>query len=201
MAWTMEQDGEHALAEAYCAVAVRYGEVNTLRGLGMIRAARGDLASARGLFWHAYNAGLKWVLPQIGELDERVGRMRRAERVCRRYLAEGGDVEAARGLMRVYEKSGRSQQAETLAQGAPDRLLWDLARTRADRGDPDGAVRLLESAVAAGDAGVLLQIARIHRNTGDLNAAESALMRARDAGLPRAQRELVELHRQSINSE
>lgn len=195
MAWVMEEDGKPELAQAFCELAVDHGEINTLRGLGMIRASRGDFESARALFWRAYNAGLHWVLPQIAELHERSGDLHRAERVYRRCLKELGDLESVRGMVRIYERTGRHKKADTLAMTAPEYVVADLARLRAKRGDRDRAERLLHTLVDAGYPNALMQIARIREHADDIDGAELMLRRARDAGVPGAQSALKDLHR------
>jgi tetratricopeptide (TPR) repeat protein len=202
MAWVMEEDGKPEVAQFFCDLAVKCGEINTLRGLGMIRAGKGDLESARGLFWHAYNAGSPWVLPQIAELYERNGDLRRAERIYRRCIDDRTcHPTAVSGLVRIYEKTGRHEQAETLAVTSPEHAVPDLARLRAERGERDGAERLLGALVNAGHLGALVHIARIREHAGDISGAELMLRRARDAGVRGAQRTLKDLHQQRVTAE
>lgn len=190
MAYVMEWDDRPAAAELFCALAVEFGEVSALRGLGMIRAGKGDLESARALFWHAYNAGLGWVLPQIAELHEQSGALHKAERIYRRCLRELDSDEPICGLVRVYEKTGRHRQAEALALTVPERAVPDLARLRAERGDSEDAERLLLCLVDTGYTSALLTIGGIREKVGDLAGAEMMLRRAQAAGAFGAQRAL-----------
>ncbi|MGW5722048.1 hypothetical protein ACWEVP_38155 [Amycolatopsis sp. NPDC003865] len=199
LAWAMEEDGDREAAEVYCELAVACGEINTLRGLGMIRASAGDTEGARALFWRAYNAGLSWVLPQIGELHEKAGAWRKAERIYRRCVRENASPEVAlRGLVRVYENAGRCARAQALAMTKPKELVPTLAGARAERGDRDGAERLLRALVDSGHVDALLKLAQLRKGAGDLAGAETMLRRACDAGVFGARKALRELRGQRV---
>ncbi|MFD9285135.1 restriction endonuclease [Streptomyces mirabilis] len=191
LAWVYEEEGETALADHFCEVAVSLGETNVLRGLGMIRRSQGDYRSAAGLFWRAYNLGLRYALPELARLREEEGNLKRAERLYWRVLEEG-DPSAARDLVRILESSGRTRQAEDLAASFTD-LLEALAQARAARGERRAAEHILAAAIGQGHPNLLLSLAGLRQQHGDIAGAERALRQAQDAGVYFARERLAKL--------
>ncbi|RSN27238.1 hypothetical protein DL990_28945 [Amycolatopsis sp. WAC 01416] len=169
-------------------------ELVCVANLSMIRASRGDPEGARALLWRAYNAGMYWVLPQIGELHEEQGALRQAERIYRRSIRELGRLSwtAVTGLLRVYESTGRHDRAYALAMAKPKDFLPIFATARAKGGDRAGAERLLLKLVDAGHPRFLVQAASMRKHEGDLEGARRMLRRARDAGVGGAEKALRE---------
>jgi hypothetical protein len=191
LSWAYETEGDSALADYFCEVAVSLGETNVLRGLGMIRRSKGNHRSAAGLFWRAYNLGVRYALLELASMREEEGNSKRAERLYWRALREGNQS-AAHHLVRILETTGRTRQAEALAAHSAD-LLPELARARADRGELEAAERLLTAAIVQGHPKLLLNLADILQQRGDLAGAERALRKAQDAGVHSATEQLAKL--------
>ncbi|WPO70489.1 restriction endonuclease [Streptomyces sp. KN37] len=191
LAWVYEEEGDTARAERFCEIAVPMGETNTLRGLGMIRRSKGGYRSAAGLLWRAYNLGVGHTLPELARLREEEGELKRAERLYRRMLQEG-DRSAEADLVRILETTGRTRQAEELAASSVT-LIEALARARAARGECEAAEQLLVLAIRQGDPHILLTLAALRRQRGDIAGAERALRQAQDAGVRFAAERLAEL--------
>lgn len=191
LAWVYEEEGNTALANHYCEIAVSLGETNVLRGLGMIRRSKGDYRSAAGLFWRAYNLGLHYALRELASLREEEGNLKRAERLYGRVLGEG-DQSAAMDLVRILEIRGKTRQAEDLAGGSVD-LLQVLAQARATRGERKAAEHLLVVAISQGHPNLLLSLADLRQQRGDIAGAKLALGQAQDAGVRFATERLAKL--------
>ncbi|MFJ7958910.1 hypothetical protein ACIQ62_21755 [Streptomyces sp. NPDC096319] len=199
LAWVYENEGDTASAEHFCEIAVSMGETNALRGLGMIRRSKGDHRSAAGLLWRAYNLGVCHALPELARLREEAGELKRAERLYWRILQEG-DSSAERDLVRILETTGRTRQAEDLAARSAT-LLEVLARARAARGECEAAEHVLLPAIRQGNPNLLLPLAAIRRQRGDIAGAQRALRQAQDAGVRFAAQPLAELEEESARPE
>ncbi|MGW4160796.1 SEL1-like repeat protein [Streptomyces sp. NPDC004788] len=191
LAWVYEKEGDSARAEYFCEMAVSLGDTNALRGLGMIRRGNGDHRSAAGLLWRAYNLGVHYALPELARLREETGELKRAERLYWRILQEG-DPSAERDLVRILESTGRTRQAEDLAARSVS-LLEVLARTRAARGEREAAEQVLLPAIRQGNLSLLLPLAAIRQECGDIAGAQRVLRQAQDAGVRFATERLAEL--------
>jgi tetratricopeptide (TPR) repeat protein len=196
LAWLFEDEGDSETADHFCELAVRYGEVGTLRGIGQMRAIRGNRSAAAGLFWRAWNAGDAWALGKLAELREEDGDLKRARRLYERMLAEGQSY-GLTGLVRVMEKSGQHTEAEKLAWDSrqfPHSYAWDeLARLREHAGDIEGAERLLRMALEDGDFQNLLSMGELRIRAGDRRGAERFLRQAVEAGIHEANQRLSEI--------
>ncbi|WP_377862410.1 tetratricopeptide repeat protein [Allokutzneria oryzae] len=192
-----EHSGDLRLAEKFGELAARYGDISGLCLLSRIRGRRGDLASARGALWQAYNTGQEWVLLEIGELHERMGDLKRAERFYRRRLRQTNSSASGhsladglvRGLIRVLARTGRFAEAEQLAVRSGSCATELLASLCTESGNYADASRLLDDLVGRGYSRALLQLARVQQSAGDLSGAEQSLRRACDAGVSGALRQ------------
>ncbi len=167
------QRGRADLAVGFLERAVRYAE-----------AAGAEMpADARATLDYNYGAALE----QTGRAADAVGWYERALRASPAY------ADAMRALALAYDREGRTAQADSLEQrlalvpgGAASVLAgegWDA--TRAGRfADAERAFHraLRMDAHLYNEWGALV---RLQIQAGRLDAAESTLVRARDAGLPR----------------
>ncbi|MFE6743083.1 tetratricopeptide repeat protein [Streptomyces tubercidicus] len=195
LAWLFEGEGDSETADHFCELAVRYGEAGTPRGLGQMRASRGDRRAAAGLFWRARNAGDPWAVFKLAELREEDGDLKRARRLYERMLSEGQSY-GLTGLVRIMEKSGQRAEAEKLAWDSrrfPHSYAWEeLVRVRERAGDIEGAERLLRMALEDGDIRSLLSMGELRVRADDRVGAERFLRQAVEAGVHGANRRLSE---------
>ena len=207
---TMVDDIDRTLA--YCELGEQTGAANALRIAGTILARFGNERRAASLLWRASNIGSDhWVsfsdtyagglaLQELGELRESQGRIRSARRIYRK-LARRGSSYALVKLAASYEQAGASVQAEQLAETyervaapSPSNAGWlAVAEARHERGDADGAERLLWELVEDGDAGVLRNIADLRLKMGDRTGAEEVLRLAVDGAVPGAKESMSKL--------
>ncbi|MFD4399856.1 hypothetical protein ACFWPT_34485, partial [Kitasatospora sp. NPDC058478] len=192
LAWILADDGDRAGSEEYTKIALELGEAKVLRGLGMKHASEGNHRAAAGLYWHAYNLNMTWILLDLADLREKQGDLRRAGRLYQRALHEGQSY-AAHGLVRVLELAGQRRAAEELANRSYD-TVETLARVRAARGQREGAELLLRALVTKGHTEALLALGQIRRAAGDHAGAELAFRQAIAAGVDRATQALSDLH-------
>ncbi|MDM0013473.1 cellulose synthase subunit BcsC-related outer membrane protein [Variovorax sp. J22P168] len=146
---------------------------------------KGDARSAQALLERAVKADPREPVGQIAlaELQLANGNLAAAEQGFRQALeAKPSDPQALRGMISVYTRQGRNDEAATLTQKlSPDQLrqlgnLQDVrveaarakARAQTDAGDVAGAQRTLEDAMlAAPDSPwVRLDLANLYRRQG-----------------------------------
>lgn len=191
LAWILADDGDRAGSEEYTKIALELGEANVLRGLGMKHASEGNHRAAAGLYWHAYNLGMTWILLDLANLREKQGDLRRAGRLYRRALRDDQSY-AAHGLVRVLELAGQGRAAEELANSSHE-TVQTLARVRAANGHRESAELLLRTLVVKGHAEALLTLGQLRRAAGDRVGAELAFRQAIAAGVDRAIQALTDL--------
>lgn len=163
------------------------GQANTARD-------RNDLAAAQALLERAVRLDAREPVGQIALADLRAaqGELPAAEQGYKRVLeAKPNDAQALRGLINVYTRQGRAEEALALSQKlTPEQAAQigglqnvrveqtrALARQQNERGDTAGAQRTLEDAMLANPDSpwLRLDLANIYRRQGLMPQARGVM--------------------------
>ncbi|MGJ7484908.1 cellulose synthase subunit BcsC-related outer membrane protein [Variovorax sp. LT2P21] len=163
------------------------GQANTARD-------RNDLAAAQALLERAVRLDAREPVGQIALADLRAaqGELPAAEQGYKRVLeAKPNDAQALRGLINVYTRQGRAEEALALSQKlTPEQAaqigglqnvrveqVRAVARQQNERGDAAGAQRTLEDAMLANPDSpwLRLDLANIYRRQGLMPQARGVM--------------------------
>lgn len=151
----LEQQGDHAGAEAAYAQADQAGSRDGALFLGVLLKRRGDLAGALAAYARGEARGDPRASCNLGIL-----------------LEESGDIEGAEAAYRRADSVGFPGGAYSLGQ-----LLYA-------KGDLDGALSAIRRADELGDADGAFNLGVLLKERGDVAGAQSAYARAEERGLP-----------------
>ena len=190
-------------AERWYLRAAKLGNSRAMSNLGTIAELRDDYNTAHTWYGRAADAGLTLAMTNLGSLLLKTGHVYEARAQYQR-AADAGDPAGFRKQAALEWEHGNAQQALTLLQRALQagdatsaRLLGMLLRTLPEDAGvtQDEIESLYRLAVEMGDTEAMCEMARVHVQRGELDAAETwvrrALTRVGDTGAGQALAELT----------